>query len=117
LEEKLWHISFYDLDGKKLREVIHKYKYKTFRHVYHHYEPVPLCYDDKSLIFYNTYEYETRNPILLIPLHLITGGHGSKVEYGEYIEIVPELINKESKRNSFSMAESLIVPVSDGHFL
>jgi len=78
---------------------------------------VPLCYDDKSLIFYNTYEYETRNPILLIPLHLITGGHGSKVEYGEYIEIVPELINKESKRNSFSMAESLIVPVSDGHFL
>ena len=102
VEKKTWHISFYDLAGKKLREVEHKYS--TFYKEYYHYEPVPLCYDDGSIIFYTVYAYETRNIVLTLFLHIISGGHGSKKGYGEYIEIVPELINKESKRISFSYA-------------
>ena len=101
-EKKIWHISFYDLDGKKLREIEHKYK--TFYREYYHYEPVPLCYEDGSLVFYTIYEYEARNIVSKIFLDLISGGHGSKGVFGEYIEIVPDLINKESKRKSFPYA-------------
>jgi len=101
-KNNIWHISFYDLAGRKLREYEHKYK--VFSREYIHYEPVPLCYDDGSLIFYTIYKYETRNIVSKTFLNMILLGYGSAKGFSEYVEIVPDLINKESKRRSFSYA-------------
>jgi len=99
MKSNTWDISFYDLEGKILRNVEHKYK--VFSREYFHYEPVPLCYDDGSMIFYTVYKYETRDIMSKFLLNIF-GGHGSLRGVGEYVEIVPELINKNSKRKSFS---------------
>lgn len=89
-----WLISFYDISGRKLKELAHKYKKKSRE--YYHFMPVPIGYPDGSLIFYAQYLYETRNPIVGLLLSLISGGHGWEPRIGDSIEIVPELIEKKN---------------------
>ena len=84
--EKSWILTLHDLKGVEKRRVVHPYA--TRPREYKHFLPYPVGMEDGSLALVCSYYYETRNPLLLLPLMLLSGGHGSRPDWAWYLDLV-----------------------------
>lgn len=109
-DDKIWIIRFWDFRGNILKKLEHKYK--KFKREYHHDIPYPIVCQDGSVMLYASYLYETRNPIILLPLTIISGGHGAKPEGSRYIEYIPPSKPSTPQSNKLGYIEISDIPYS-----
>lgn len=93
-KEKDWKIRFFTLDGTQKNEIT--LPYKKQRREIRWYWPTPIVDKNGSIILYYSYPYETRNIVAHFILDLMSGGHGGKPRFSNYIHVL-DSASKNSK--------------------
>lgn len=123
--DNIWMMSFYDIALNFDKEL--SYSFLREKHETDRFCPVPVAYDQKTVLLYSVYRHEKRSVVTGFLLSLISGGHGWKPAIGYTLGVLAStelllsddqltyghVIDRSSKRNIFPVyKQGVIEPLS-----